>query len=197
MKIYRINNITSPEFKQWFGNWEESDPFSSRNKEPSSHAVDKEGKPQVMYHGTTKDFPDFVVGLEGTNSGTFGSWKVKRHAIFFTPRAEDAEAFTSSGGKTFGGNIRPVYLDMKSPLDLRHGVWDYLDEFEEVGINPRWLKLFDWGHLDDEDGELFVNAAKKLGYDSIIFMDENPETGDEMETYAVFDPLQVRSIYEV
>ena len=177
MKIYRIsqeNNLTPPK-------------DVDETKKP---------KPKVMYHGTLKDFDDFEVGRETLNSNVFGSWKTNRNAIFFTPDPNHASAFTSSGGKTEGGNIRPVYLNIISPLDFRNGVnGDILEEFEKVGINPRWLINFDWGHLDDDDGKLLVDAAKKLGYDAIIFNDDNPETKEEMETWAVFDPSKIKSIY--
>lgn len=198
MKIYRIShNIHSPEFKKWFGDWEDSAALTSKRKEPSSFAVDEEQKPKVMYHGTTKDFKEFEVGLEGTNSNVFGSWKTKRHAIFFTPDPNHANAFTSVGGGTQGGNIRPVYLDIKSPLMFTDGVdEETLNEFSKMGINRRWLMNFGWEHLDGEDGKLLVEAAKSLGYDGIIFNDVNPETGEFSETWAVFSPEQIKSVYE-
>ena len=198
MKIYKISDINSKQFKEWFGDWEDKDAFSSKNPNPPpSVAVDETNKPRVMYHGTLKSFDDFEVGLEGTNSNVFGSWKTNRNAIFFTPNPDNANAFTSSGGETSGGNIRPVHLNIRSPLDFRNGVDGYiLEEFETVGINPRWLINFDWGHLDGEDGKLLVNAAKKLGYDGIIFNDENPDTKENMETWAVFDPSQIRTVFK-
>lgn len=198
MKIYRIAQDTkSEEFKKWFGDWTSSDAFTSRSKVPvPSHAVNEDQTPKVMYHGSLKDFDQFELGHEGHNSNIFGSWKTTRHAIFFTSDPNHANAFTSSGDNTVGGNIKPVYLNIRSPLDFRNGVGgDVLEEFKEEGINPRWLINFDWGHLDDEDGKLLVNAAIKLGYDGIIFMDQNPETKEDIETWAVFDPSQIRSIY--
>lgn len=198
MKIYKISeNIKSQEFKEWFGDWEDENSFSSKNKNPNpSMAVNDNRTPRVMYHGSLKDFNQFESGHESYNSNIFGSWKTTRYAIFFTPLAEDANAFTSSGGETTGGNIKPVYLNVRSPLDFRNYIDDdILREFEQEGINPRWLINFEWGHLDDEDGKMFVNAAKKLGYDGVIFIDENPETRENMETWAVFSPSQIKSIW--
>ena len=198
MKIFKISQlINSEDFKKWFGDWENQDAYSSKSKNPiPSIAVDQNQKPKVMYHGTTKDFENFEIGKETFNSNLFGSWKTIRHAIFFTPDPTHANAFTSISGETSGGNIRPVYINARSPLDFRNGVsGDVLDEFEKIGVNPRWLINFGWAHLDDEDGKLLVDSAKKLGYDSIIFYDENPETKETMETWAVFDPKQIKSIY--
>src|SRR5690606_14332407 len=112
----------------------------------------------------------------------------------FTPNPEHAEAFTSSGEQT-GGKIKQVYLNVRSPLDLTDGVNGLvLDEFEELGISPNWLINFDWEYFDDDMGKEFVDAVKTLGYDGVIFNDINPDTLDEMETWAVFDPSQIRII---
>jgi len=184
--------------KGWFGDWENQDAYSSKSNKPiPSMAVNKDGMPQVMYHGTLNDFDEFEVGQEGYNSNVFGSWKTTRNAIFFTPDPNHASAFTSSGGRTVGGNIKPVYLNVRSPLNFTNGVDNLtLGEFEKEGINPRWLIKFEWSHLDGEDGKLFVDAATRLGYDGVIFYDENPETRETMETWAVFRPDQIRSIYQ-
>jgi hypothetical protein len=148
--------------------------------------------PQTMYHGTTKDFEEFELGQEGHNSNALGSWKTTRNAIFFTPDKYHANAFTSKGDVS-KGTIKEVYLNVQNPLNFKNGINDsILEEFETQGINPRWLSSFNWEHLDDENGEALVNAAIKLGYDAVIFNDENPSTGEEMETWAVFNPSQIR-----
>ena len=194
MKIYKKTSTTSTEFKKWFGDWEDPKAFTSRRKEPSSFAIDEDGKPKVFFHGTRENFSEFEAGSPGFNSNVFGSWQTNRHGIFFTPDPSHANAFTVQGGEAQGGNIMPVYLDMKSPLDFRSWIGDdTLDEFEKEGINPRWLLRFSGFHLDGEDGKNFVEAAKRLGYDGIIFYDENPETNETMESWVVFDPYQIKS----
>jgi GNAT superfamily N-acetyltransferase len=194
MKIYKISNVKSDGFKEWFGDWEDPKAFTSKRKGPSSFGVDDNLQPKTFYHGTTKDFNEFEVGQKGTNSNILGNWETTRHAIFFTPDPNHANAFTSQGGETTGGNIIPVYLNVQAPLDFRNGVNDdILDEFSTVGINPRWLQNFHWGHLDDDEGKIFVEAAKSLGYDGVIFNDQNPDTRDGQETWAVFNPNQIKS----
>ena len=44
--------VRSPEFKEWFGDWE-SDP------ENASKVLDNNGEPLVVYHGTVTDFTEF------------------------------------------------------------------------------------------------------------------------------------------
>lgn len=188
----------TPAFKKWFGDWSDPNAFSSKRgkeKGPVSYAVNKDGTPRIFYHGTRGDFNAFEANRPTKNSGTFGSWDTSRAGIFFTPDPENATPFTSSGGDKAGGNIMPVYLDIKSPIDLSGGVWRQsdLDEFEQAGINPRWLSRFDWSNFDDADGRAFVKAAKELGYDGVIFNDENPDTRAGTESWVVFEPTQIKS----
>ena len=55
--------VRTPEFKAWFGDWENS-------PETASKVVDENGEPLVVYHGTGTDFNIFKVG--------------KTNGIFFT-----------------------------------------------------------------------------------------------------------------
>ena len=58
--------VRSPEFKAWFGDWE-NDPANA------SKVVDGNGEPMVVYHGTTKDFNIFTKNTIGENDyGFFG-----------------------------------------------------------------------------------------------------------------------------
>ena len=59
MKIYKLSNIKSNEFKEWFGDWEDPKAFTSKRKGPSSFGVDDNLQPKTFYHGTTKDFNEF------------------------------------------------------------------------------------------------------------------------------------------
>jgi hypothetical protein len=187
----------TPEFKRWFGdsravvgvNAETGQPLVS-SREP------KKLVPQVMYHTTRNDFTEFEIGRITKNSGTFGDWETSRAAVFVTPELEDSEAYGKSAGRfASGANVMPLYIKAENPLDMTGGFVSQrvADQFEEVGINPRWLYQFDWSKFDDEDGKAFVEAAKKLGYDSVIFNDENPDTGDSFEAWALFEPTQIKS----
>ena len=44
--------VRTPEFKNWFGNWE-NDPANA------SKVVDENGEPLVLYHGTNSEFTEF------------------------------------------------------------------------------------------------------------------------------------------
>ena len=93
-----------------------------------------------------------------------------------------------------------LYLNVREPLILTGKQYmEYgklYDAFEKEGISRMRLINFGWEQLDGDEGKHFVDAAKKLGFDGIVFNEENPDTGNEMETWAVFDPSQIKSIYE-
>lgn len=74
----------TPEFKRWFGD---------------SKVVDAEGKPLVVYHGTTADFSVFDTERTALMGG--GSW------FSAEPMGEFSEGE--------GGNVMPVYLSLKNP----------------------------------------------------------------------------------
>ena len=78
-----LEQVGTPAFNDWFGD---------------SKVVDAEGKPLVVYHGTTKDFDTFESGM-------------------FTSRPGVATGF--AGGDSFaptGANVMPVYISMQNPM---------------------------------------------------------------------------------
>jgi hypothetical protein len=154
-----------------------------------SKAVHTDGSPMRMYHTTRNDFHSFQSGRTTKNSGTFGDWETQRHAIFVTPHHEASQAYGKLGDKfESGANVMPLHISVKNPLDLRdgaHRTFELGDKFKEHGINPNWLAHFSWGHFDDEDGKNFVEAAKKMGHDAVIFHDEHPDHHTSFETWAV------------
>ncbi|TXH46820.1 MAG: PLxRFG domain-containing protein [Desulfurellales bacterium] len=90
-------------FKRWFGD---------------SKVVDADGKPLVVYHGTTADFAEF--DRDKIVSGVLG------RGFYFAANPESTRTY--SGGSRFGGagfanggNVMPVYLSIKNPLILEHG----------------------------------------------------------------------------
>src|SRR5699024_9029602 len=47
--------VRTPEFKNWFGDWE-NDPQNA------SEVLDENGEPKVVYHGTAAQFTEFKLG---------------------------------------------------------------------------------------------------------------------------------------
>lgn len=196
--------IYTPEFKAWFGDWQ--DPLvgsskRSRDLQPVSQAINEDGEPKIYYHGTRGDFSKFETQRMSKNSDPFlGSWDVRRHGIFFAETPGHSEAFTTNNGGSGvqnGANVMPVYLRILAPLDLTDGVPEGVaEELAATGeVTERWAynQLGDWSNFDDETGEAFVRALRAAGYDSVIFNDQNPDTGETVVSTVVLDPEQIKS----
>lgn len=196
-RFSRSRQTETPEFKAWFGNSQAAvlvNPSTGLPVESSKEPA--VSVPQVMYHTTKNNFTEFEIGRLTKNSGTFGDWETQRYAVFVTPELQASEAYgKSAGGFLAGANVMPLYVKAEKPLDFTSGMVtsDVERQFEEAGFNPRWLYRFDWSRFDDEEGKDFVETAKSLGYDSVIFNDENPDTGESFEAWAVFEPTQLKS----
>lgn len=97
-KFSRKGQTLSPEFKRWFGDWE-NDP------ENASKVVNKDGTPKVVYHGTQEEFNIFDGGA------------------FFTDDYFNADGY-ASGERVVEAYIQiknPLIIDAKGAK------WDELD----------------------------------------------------------------------
>ena len=105
---YKI--VRTPEFKAWFGDWENS-------PETASKVIDSNGEPLVVYHGTIKDFSIFSFDKLGSgikaNLGYLG--------IYFTDDKTLATDFTrikwTNPNSKFkkGSKVYEVFLKIKNP----------------------------------------------------------------------------------
>jgi len=100
---YSIKSPDTPAFKRWFGD---------------SKVVDKDGKPLVMYHGTSKDkdFTSFNVGMRGA----WFSSSTEEASMYST--SNDSQGYKYEGGKFIAKNVAPrvmpVYLSIQNPYVL-------------------------------------------------------------------------------
>lgn len=188
----------TPQFKRWVG---DSKAVVAVNAETGAPVVSsrepKKLVPQVMYHTTRNDFTEFEIGRITKNSGTFGDWETSRAAVFVTPDLEASQAYGTQGGEFApGANVMPLYVKAENPLDLTGGVSEEAEQkLLAAGMSQGFINngLGSWTMFDGEDGRAVVDAIKAAGYDSVIFNDENPDTGDSFEAYAVFSPTQIKS----
>lgn len=81
-------------FWRWFGD---------------SKVVDSEGRPLVVYHGTTDDFSKFDGKATGVNADY-------ENLFFFAQDPDTASTYADHSD----GNVLPVYLKALNPVDRRH-----------------------------------------------------------------------------
>lgn len=86
--------VRTPEFKQWFGDWENS-------PETASKVVDENGEPQVVYHGTSSQFTRFKLG-----GGLLG------RGVYLTDRYEEAQNYAGSRSQDSEGTVMPLFANI-------------------------------------------------------------------------------------
>lgn len=97
------HEVRTEDFKNWFGDWQDSD--------EASQVVDENGEPLIVYHGTDADFSIFDRGFLGKNTDENAS--------------DEAFARTAHVGFWFStqqipwvDKHMPVYLNFRNPLRL-------------------------------------------------------------------------------
>lgn len=116
--------VRTPEFKQWFGDWE-------NNPAKASKVLDTNGEPLVVYHGTGTEFYVFdkkkaedkegrKFGV-GTGKGVFAFITDKQMANHWADRASSRAEYGVMHDKP---SIMEVFLNIRNPITR--------DQFEEM-----------------------------------------------------------------
>jgi hypothetical protein len=156
MRFSRSSEVTvtkTPAFKAWF---------------KDSKVVDAEGKPLVVYHGTSADITEF----KRTRTGEFGP------AIYTTSDPNEAAGYAKGSGSRHLSqapeNIMPVYVSLKNPFTLGVTVF--------------------WNRYNKGDGDAAaVQRAIDDGFDGVI-EDRIDYLGKKSFThYIAFLPNQIKS----
>jgi hypothetical protein len=92
------NQVRTPEFKKWFGDWE-NDP------ENASKVVDENGEPMVVFHGSgaIDKFTEFSPTVSRLTS---------INASYFTDNPDIAKGYSGN----LSGNLYEVFLNIRKPL---------------------------------------------------------------------------------
>lgn len=139
----------TPEFKRWFGD---------------SKAVDDQGRPLVVYHGSSEPLEIIQPGYDEP-----GAW--------FTTSRQTAGSYA----KGERGTVHSVYLSVKKPL-----IADFTEWANNGGDGPIEIDGEEF-----EDNVSIVKYAERHGYDGVHFTMGNFTEDDE--TWVVFEPEQIKS----
>lgn len=145
-------------FRAWFGD---------------SKVVDAEGRPLVVYHGTTADFSAFEPG-DGRNGAALGSG-----VMYFTADPKDASGYgretladaRADGRKIArnympGARVLPVYVRLENPL--------------------RYTS-------DMPTGNELVAMAKARGHDGVVYETGQDGAANRFREVVAFRPEQIKS----
>ena len=170
------------------------------------------GKPQIFYHATTKDFDKFNIHGRGASSVLGMTFDVERHGSFFAVDPKFAEIFVESpatGELKPGARVIPVHLSIQYPIDLRDNALSRMlsdeetkEEFKahDIDLNSIYNHMYEdqrWELFDGPEGAEFVENLQKLGFDGAIINESIPNDSNAKsgEVWVVFNPNQVKSIH--
>lgn len=98
----QYEQVRTPEFKNWFGDWE-NDP------ENASRVVDENGEPRVVYHGTNETFDEFKKEKLGSKNWMADSAQM---GFFFAGSKKTSEAYTGMNSMDMAGVSFGQYDDI-------------------------------------------------------------------------------------
>ncbi len=154
--------VESKAFKEWFGN---------------SKAVDADGKPLVVYHGTEHHFTVF---------SRTADWGYH----FGTKTAAEKRLKNINAGEY--GRIIPAYLRLENPLylpDLQD--WSPV-EVARILVRKKYLtqQEVEENYLDSSLWDIRQYLIQK-GYDGVVYKNRHEDRGSV--SYTVFSPEQIKS----
>lgn len=145
--------VRTPEFKAWFGDWENYD-YQKNKQLKGSVVIDFKdynnpsykftNEPIVVYHGTDSEFSAFDLDkTDAREKGWFGK------GFYFSSNEEMA--------KGYGKNVKPYFLKLSNPFQFWGHQKDFADSF---GVDY---------HKDYERySETIREKLIELGYDGVI-----------------------------
>ena len=146
--------IRTPNFKQWFGDWE-------NNPQDASKVLDDNGEPLIVYHAPAF-YPDFSI-FHASNSGASkntGSWFNSNKKVALTYNVPRDENY-----------LYAVFLNIRNPfiLDVKGRNWDDLADVNNMGYKTsneivRGVWNGDFGYPDNTyyDGVILKNIKDNV-----------------------------------
>lgn len=152
--------LNSEEFSKWF---------------KRSKAVDVDGTPLVVYHGTMSNFSSFDRNKLQSATGGFEDSLV---GFMFTNNPRAAAMFSLGDKRGISGQVMPVYLSVQNPLvlDLSDAITvkiDGIPKYTDGAMMSAAEKVLgikltsSWGGPLDGSGENMLNALRAQGYDGV------------------------------
>jgi hypothetical protein len=162
----------SPAFKKWFG---------------KSKVVDKNGKPEVLYHGTTEDVDQFY-------PNQFFAYSPKAATSYaLKEQYEQDTRFDGESEGIKGANILPVYIRAEKTAEYE----DVMKSAKKLGVydpNKEDSYQYTSSYTDKKVADAVIADLKKQGFDSIFHYDYDLD-GNRMESLQVFDPKAIKSVF--
>jgi hypothetical protein len=193
--------IRTPQFNEWFGNWQLAYAYKDNPDEIScSTVMTKNYEPLLVWHGTGTQFSYF----------RFDSFP----AAYFAVTKAYSEWFADLHGGGSGYTI-PFFLNVRNPLDLTRfkttkikpkEFFDYMYlvtgmDMKELEVNPLFMDssappVETWVYLRN-NASMLKKLADSHVFDGIHFYETNPSVPEGQaahvtEAYIIFNPNQCK-----
>ena len=189
-----------PEFQRWF---------------EGSKAVDDNGAPIVLYHGTDADFE----GFSKSSLGGVTNVKSAEQGFFFVNRPDVASSYArhaAERGKVAKLIAQSEKLEKKGKFDEADELLVQAEELEEqinrlggqgANVLPVYIDIKNPKEIDAKGGFFTdieegltkqIEKAKQQGHDGVIIrnLDDDPgRDGVIGDHYVTFEPTQIKSIF--
>lgn len=183
IQFSQVRDIDTPQFKNWFGDWENDPKNASKVVERDKETG--EMTPKAVYHGTTNGkFSIFDKERVGEK------WDADERGFFFTDSEAIGKEYTTPvPWSREPGNpyLFKVYLNIKKPLTIdarwfRKAYGERISEYDAI-------EIWDVHHED------ILKEFDKGDYDGVI-IDPSGNGASEPKMYVAFEPNQVKSAEE-
>lgn len=167
-----------------------------------SKVVDEQGRPLVVYHGTSYKFDTFQhseIGKTTKNIGIFGN------GFYFTNSENLAQDYIRDADGNYlpdrtKGYVLSVYIKADNPfmwwqVDRGKIAQDFVQKAIQLGFPKERIRKLSDGKkyllplIKDEQIRKFTKSLKDNGYDGVIFQYEQSQTKE----YVAFEPNQIKS----
>lgn len=152
-EIYNL--VRTPEFKNWFGDWEEA--YKTKDYEGVSKVIDENGEPLICVHNTPNEFTVFDRNSVGstTDGGFYGK------GFYFTPNV---------GQPNYGEIELNCFLNIKNPYFKQETSRSYelnTEDLESKGhdgviVYPSWIEDFNFEQGVDKCQEVVAYYPEQI-----------------------------------
>lgn len=178
--------ITKPAFKAWFGDWE-------GNPSSASKAVDEDGVPMVLYHGSAEQNLTEIATYEcGQPCGAYFSSDEKVARSYCYSNRDDSYLYT-------------CFLNLRNPKMINCNSLNYTQIDEVLGIKLIFKSRNRYYHEyfhSVQEAELFIETIAKNEALSSIEIQENHEDILYIPTvvkssYPWYDGVIFKDVYDI
>lgn len=170
--------VRSPEFKAWFGDWE-NDPENS-----SKVVNERTGEPLVAYHGTGAEFNVF----DKNKAGAGNDKGLRGKGFYLSPNRTTSESY--------GEKIIGAYVSLKNPFrpsdftsaeEVAEHLTNRLSEqgYEDYTVDPFIFNVGNSFSVRNQYAGAFSSILKDAGYDGVLYPNR--------QEIVAFDSNQIKS----